>query len=163
MVSHRLIAILMILGLVAAGCGWKPPAGPPPTPDACTDSDGPSPETVKQAIAVLAAPPGSAWAETASGNTGNCRLYWVQVSPDNATESSPQQVLFFDGNTALGTPTPNAKPYITVLSSGDDTLVIQYQWQVGDEAPCCPTGIGTARFQLGADGTLMAFDPIPNQ
>ncbi len=32
----------------------------------------------------------------------------------------------------------------------------------GQDQPCCPTGIGQVRFQIGADGTLEAQDPIPS-
>jgi hypothetical protein len=39
---------------------------------------------------------------------------------------------------------------------------VQYQWRQGDEAPCCPTGIGTVRFRIGQDGALEALDPIPD-
>jgi hypothetical protein len=35
---------------------------------------------------------------------------------------------------------------------GDEFVTVQYQWQVGDNPPCCPTGIGTVRFQIGDDG-----------
>lgn len=164
MVLHRLTAILMMLGLIAAGCGYKPSAPPPPKPDTCTDADAPAADTVKQAIAAVPQlTPGNAWIETARGHTRNCRLYWVQISSSNATASTPEQVVFFDRNTPLGTPTPNPKPYLTVLASGDDAVMIQYQWQVGDDPPCCPTGIGTARFQIGKDGKLKALDPVPNQ
>ena len=40
--------------------------------------------------------------------------------------------------------------------------VVQYQWRQGNDAPCCPTGIGTVRFHIGEDGKLKALDPIPN-
>lgn len=158
------MTILMIIGLVMAGCGWKPPGAPPPKPDTCTDADGPTADTVQKAIAALPVlTPGTSWTDTARGHTGNCRLYWVQVTSSNAGAATPEQVVFFDRNTPLGTPTQNPKPYMTVLSSGEDTVMIQYQWQVGDNPPCCPTGIGTVRFQIGPDGKLKALDPIPNQ
>ncbi len=40
---------------------------------------------------------------------------------------------------------------------------MQYQWQVDDELDCCPTGVGTTRYQIGSNGKLKAVDPIPNQ
>lgn len=160
----RLIAVLLTLGLAAVGCGWSPPGAPPPKPDTCKPTDGPSEQTVQQAVAALPAPgPGASWREVARGHTANCRLYWVQVTSTRGGQNAPQQVLFFDHNTPLGPATPQPKPYINVQSSGDDTVTVQYQWQKPGEAPCCPTGIGTVRFQIGDDGKLKALDPIPNQ
>jgi hypothetical protein len=156
-----LTAVLLLLGLVAAGCGWSPPAGPPPKPDTCAGSDGPSDATVQKAITALPpAPGGTAWRDVSQGHTPNCRLYWVQVS-GGTDPAAPQQVPFFDRNTPLGTATPEPRPYTNVLAYGDDTVTVQYQWRQGNEAPCCPTGIGTVRFQIGQDGKLKALDPIP--
>lgn len=152
--------MLLSAGLIAVGCGWSPPSAPPPQPDTCTPADGPSPDTVQQEIA--GTPGGAAWVETGSGHTPNCRLYWVQISPVNPAPNSPQQVLFFDRQTPLGPATPEPRPYISVLAAGDDTVQVQYQWQQGDDEPCCPTGIGTVHFQVGEDGKLQALDPIPN-
>ena len=70
---------------------------------------------------------------------------------------------FFDHNIPLGTPTPNPKPYITVLPPSDDTITVQYRWQVGNDQPCCPTGMGTVKFQIGSDGKLQALGKIPHQ
>ncbi|WP_231995898.1 LppP/LprE family lipoprotein [Mycobacterium sp. 852002-51163_SCH5372311] len=162
--SRRLVAFLLILLVPFSGCGWKPPTPPPPPPDKCKASDGPSADTVKQAIAAVPiVVPGSMWVEIARGHTRKCRLYWVQIIPTIAGESTPQQLLFFDHNTPLGSPTPNPKPYITVLPPTDDTITVQYQWQKGKDEPCCPTGIGTVKFQIGPDGKLKALGPIPNQ
>lgn len=159
---RRLTVILLIL--LAAGCGGKPSNSPSAPPDKCKDSDGPTPDTVRQAIAsVPITDPGTAWVEIARGHTRNCRLYWVQVIPTIASESTGQQLLFFDHNVSLGTPTPNPKPYITVLAPSDDTVTVQYQWQVGKDQPCCPTGIGTAKFKIGSDGKLQALGKIPHQ
>ncbi len=38
-------------------------------------------------------------------------------------------MLFFDRNTPLGPATPEPRPYINVQNAGDDTVVVQYQWQ----------------------------------
>lgn len=161
---HRLIAVLLVVGLMVVACGWKPPGMASQKPDTCTDADGPTTDTVRQAIATLpAATPGSGWTEAGHGHTHNCRLYWVQVKPRAATASSAEQLLFFDRNTPLGTPTPNPKPYTTVLNSTGDTVRVQYQWLVAGDAACCPTGIGTTQYQIGADGKLVARGPIPNQ
>ncbi|WP_230981302.1 LppP/LprE family lipoprotein [Mycobacterium malmoense] len=159
---RRLIAILLIL--LAAGCGSQRPA-PQSTPlDKCKDSDGPTPGTVRRAIAsVPVAVPDTTWVEIARGHAKKCRLYWVQIIPTIASESTPQQLLFFDHNIFLGTPTPNPKPYITVLPPSDDTITVQYQWQVGNDQPCCPTGRGTVKFQIGSDGKLQALGKIPHQ
>ena len=69
-------------------------------------------------------------------------------------------MVFFDRNNPLGTTTPNPKPYITVVPGGKDYMTVQYQWQVSNEPAYCPTGIGTARFQIGQDGELKVLDPI---
>nr|WP_231985480.1 LppP/LprE family lipoprotein [Mycobacterium sp. E796] len=150
--------------LLVSACGGNPTAPPASRGDTCKDSDGPTADTVRQAIAsVPVEVPGSTWVEIARGHTKKCRLYWIQVIPTIASESTPQQLLFFDHNTPLGSPTPNPKPYITVLPPSDDTITVQYQWQVGKDEPCCPTGIGTVKFQIGSDGKLQALGKIPHQ
>ncbi|OBI89068.1 hypothetical protein A9X00_21490 [Mycobacterium sp. 1245805.9] len=155
---------MILLILLVSACGGKPTPPPPSRGDACKDSDGPTADTVRQAIAsVPVEVPGSTWVEIARGHTKKCRLYWVQIIPTIASESTPQQLLFFDHNTPLGSPTPNPKPYITVLPPSDDTVTVQYQWQVGKDEPCCPTGIGTVKFQIGSDGKLQALGKVPHQ
>ncbi|BBY15250.1 LppP/LprE family lipoprotein [Mycolicibacterium litorale] len=157
------LAVLVSAGLLTAGCGWSPPGAAPPKPDTCTPADGPTPDTVQRAISgTPPAAPGATWTEVANGHTSDCRLYWVQIGPTAPQPDSPQQVLFFSGNTPLGPATPEPRPYISVLTGGEDTVQVQYQWRQGDEAPCCPTGIGTVRFRVGQDGKLEAVDPIPN-
>lgn len=159
---RRLIAILLVL--LAAGCGGKPSTAPAARPDTCKESDGPTPGTVRQAIAsVPITIPGTNWVEIARGHTKKCRLYWVQIIPTIASESTPQQLLFFDHNKPLGTPTPNPKPYITVLAPSDDTITVRYQWQQGNDQPCCPSGSGTVKFKIGSDGRLEALGKVPNQ
>ena len=159
---RRPFVILLIL--LASACGGKPTAPPASRADTCKDSDGPTADTVRQAIAsVPVEVPGSTWVEIARGHTKKCRLSWVQIIPTIASESTPQQLLFFDHNIPLGPPTPNPKPYITVLPPSDDTITVQYQWQVGKDEPCCPTGIGTVKFQIGPDGKLQALGKIPHQ
>lgn len=159
---RRLIVICLVL--LASGCGWKPTAPPQARPDNCKDSDGPTADTVHQAItAVPIAIPGTIWVEMGRGHTRNCRLYWVQIIPTIASESSPQQLLFFDHNRPLGSPTPNPKPYTTVLPPSDDTVTVQYQWQKGNDQLCCPTGIGTVKFRIGPDGKLQTLGKVPNQ
>jgi hypothetical protein len=101
--------------------------------------------------------------EIARGHAKKCRLYWVQIIPTIASESTGQQLLFFDHNAPLGTPTPNPKPYITVLPPSDDAVAVQYQWLKGNDQPCCPTGMGTVKFEIGPDGKLKALGKIPNQ
>jgi hypothetical protein len=156
--------IVILLLLLATACGGKPSTPPASRADTCKDSDGPSADTVRKAIAsVPVEVPGSSWVEIARGHTNKCRLYWVHIIPTIARESTPQQLLFFDHNTPLGPPTPNPKPYITVLAPSDDTVTVQYQWQVGKDQPCCPTGIGTVKFRIGPDGKLQALGAIPHQ
>ncbi|HEU0189680.1 MAG TPA: LppP/LprE family lipoprotein [Mycobacterium sp.] len=163
----------MIAALASvAGCGLGPAPPPKPSTDTCTDSDGPSLDAVRRAIAAVPPPtrdPGdpetaalSTWTESARGHTRNCRLHWVKLVVTDAMASSPEQLLFFDHDTPLGSPTTNPKPYTTVLSSGEDTVTVQYQWQVGSDPSCCPTGIGTTRFRIDG-GKLKAVDSIPDQ
>jgi hypothetical protein len=147
---RRQFVILLIL--LASACGGKPTTPPASSrADTCKESDGPSADTVRQAISsVPVEVAGSSWVEIGRGHTKNCRLYWVQIIPTIASESTPQQLMFFDHNRPLGTPTPNPKPYITVLPAGDDE-------------PCCPKGIGTVKFQIGPDGKLQALGKVPHQ
>lgn len=159
---RRLVAMILLI-LVAAACGSKPVGAPSKPSAACKDSDGPSDDTVRRAVAsVPIAIPGTTWVEIARGHTGNCRLHWVHLIPTIAGESTPQQLIFFDHNTPLGEPTPNPKPYITVLPPSDDTVTVQYRWRVGDDEPCCPSGHGTVGFQIGPNGKLRALGKIPN-
>lgn len=157
-------AIVILLVLLASGCGWKPTASPQAKPDTCKAADGPATATVQRAIAAVPiAIPGTMWVEIGRGHSRNCRLQWVQVIPTIASESTPQQLLFFDHNTPLGPATPNPKPYLTVLPPSDDTVTVQYQWQKGKDQPCCPTGIGTVKFRIGSDGKLQTVGKVPNQ
>ncbi|MGF2946202.1 LppP/LprE family lipoprotein [Mycobacterium sp. Lab-001] len=159
---RRLAAILLILA--AAACGSNQVSSPSRTPAACKDSEGPSDDTVRRAVAsVPIAIPGTTWVEIARGHTGNCRLHWVQLIPTIASESTPQQLIFFDHNIPLGEPTPNPKPYITVLKPSDDTVTVQYQWRVGNDEPCCPSGHGVVKFQIGPNGKLNTLGKVPNQ
>jgi LppP/LprE lipoprotein len=155
---------VIFLIVLAAGCGSKPTASPPMRAETCKDSDGPTADTVRQAIAavpVIVAK--SEWVEIARGHTRNCRLYWVQIIPTIASESTPQQLLFFDRNRPLGPATPDPKPYITVLPTTDNTVAVQYQWRVGHDEECCPTGTGSVKFEIGSDGRLHALGKIPHQ
>lgn len=155
---------MISLVLLASACGANPAPPQASGADSCKEADGPTADTVRQAIAsVPVEVAGSSWVEIARGHTKNCRLYWVQIIPTIAGESTPQQLLFFDHNRPLGTPTPNPKPYIAVLGVNEDTLTVQYRWQVGSEEPCCPKGSGTVKFQIGPDGKLKALDKIPHQ
>lgn len=151
------IAVLLTAGLISAGCGWSPPPASPTTSVACTPADGPSPDTVSAEINRL---PAAQWREASRGHTADCGLHWVVVTAGDASDS-PQQVLFFNRNSPIGTPTPDPRPYITVTPQGNDTAVVQYQWRQAQEPACCPTGIGSARFTI-RDGKLEALDPIPN-
>ena len=162
MIPQVLVAVLVML--VVQGCGSTPSTPTATSSESCKDSDGPTAATVRQAIAAVPiAVPGSFWVEIARGHAKKCRLYWVQIIPTIAGESTPQQLLFFDHNAPLGTPTPNPKPYISVLAPADDTVTVQYQWQLGSDEPCCPTGRGTVKFQIGSDGKLQALGKISHQ
>jgi len=148
---------VLVLGLTAAGCGFKPPAAPPTTSAACTQADGPSADTVAAEIAKL---PAAQWSEIVSGHTADCSLHWVVVTSGDASDS-PGQVLFFDRKSPIGPPTPDPRPYITINAIGNNTAAVQYQWRQGQEPACCPTGVATVRFKI-EDGKLKALDPIPN-
>jgi hypothetical protein len=150
-----LTAVVLSLGLIAAGCGWSPPSPSPTSSATCTQADGPSADTVAAEIAKL---PAAQWTEIVSGHTADCSLHWVVLSSGDASDS-PGQVLFFDHNSPIGTPDPRS--YITVTTIGNDTAVVQYQWRQGQDPACCPTGIGSVRFKI-EDGKLKALDPIPN-
>ena len=160
LLTMRLIgptAAMVVFCTVTVGCGWSPPSASPTTSVACTQADGPTPAAVDAQVRRL---PGGPWREASRGHTAECRLHWVVVTAGDASDS-PQQVLFFDRTAAIGTPTPDPRPYITVTPQGNDTAVVQYQWRQGQEPACCPTGIGSARFTI-RDGGLHALDPIPN-
>ncbi|OBK22744.1 hypothetical protein A5634_07170 [Mycobacterium asiaticum] len=154
-----------MIGIAAVGCDGNQSSAPSAKPEACKQSDSPTADTVRQAIAkVPIEVAGSIWVEIGRGRTKKCRLNWVQIIPSIASESTPQQLLFFDRNTPLGSPTPNPKPYTTVLPpSSDDSVTVQYQWRVGNDEECCPSQRGTVKFQIGPDGKLKASGPIPHQ
>jgi len=151
------MTVVLVLGLTAAGCGFKPPAAPPTTSAACTQADGPSADTVAAEIAKL---PSAQWSEIVSGHTADCSLHWVVVTSGDASDS-PGQVLFFDRKSPIGPPTPDPRPYITINAIGNNTAAVQYQWRQGQQPACCPTGVATVRFKI-EDGKLKALDPIPN-
>jgi hypothetical protein len=153
----RLIAVVLVLGLIATACGFNPPSAPPTTSAGCTQAEGPSADTVTAEIAKL---PAAQWFEVLSGHTADCSLHWVVVGSGDASDS-PAQVLFFDRKNPIGTPTPEPRPYITVTPTGNDTASVQYQWRQGQDPACCPTGIATVRFKV-EEGKLKALDPIPN-
>jgi hypothetical protein len=151
----RLIAV-MLVALLAVGCGFNPPSSPPTTSAGCTQAEGPNEDTVAAEIAKL---PAANWMEILRGHTADCTLHWVVVTSGDASDS-PGQVLFFDRKSPIGTPTPEPRPYITVTPIGNDTAAVQYQWRQGQDPACCPTGIATVRFKV-EDGKLKALDPIP--
>ncbi|HYZ68689.1 MAG TPA: LppP/LprE family lipoprotein [Mycobacterium sp.] len=151
----RLVTV-MLVGLLAVGCGFNPPSSPPTTSAGCTQAEGPSADTVAAETAKL---PGANWMEILSGHTADCTLHWVVVTSGDASDS-PGQVLFFDRKSPIGTPTPDPRPYITVTPIANDTAAVQYQWRNGQDPACCPTGIATVRFKV-EDSKLKALDPIP--
>ncbi len=157
MPTLRVIAVLMMLGLLAAGCGWSPSGPTTPNTTGCADADSPTKDTVDAAIKQL---PAAQWKESTRGHTADCQLHWVVVTSGDAADS-PQQVVFFDRNTAIGSPTPDPRPYISVAPLGKSTASVQYQWRQNQEPACCPTGIGSMRVKID-NGKLAAMDPIPN-
>jgi hypothetical protein len=153
----RLISVVLI-GLLAVGCGAKQESAPPATSAAgCTQADGPNADAVNAEIAKL---PAAQWIEVMSSHTEDCSLHWTVVTSGDASDS-PGQVLFFDRKSPIGTPTPEPRPYITVSAQGNDTAAVQYQWRKAGDPACCPTGAATVRFKI-EDGKLKALDPIPN-
>jgi hypothetical protein len=154
----RLIAIVLLAGVLAVGCGSKPSSEPPTSSAAaCTQAEGPTEDSIATEIKKL---PAAEWEEVIRGNTADCSLHWVVVTSGYASES-PTQVLFFDHKSPIGTATPEPRPYTTITATGDDTASVQYQWRQGQDPACCPTGSGTVRFKIEG-GNLKALDPIPN-
>lgn len=155
---------MVAVGGSLSGCASNSSAPPPSQPGhPCPASAGPRGPTVDAAIAGLPVEvPGSAWVEIARGHTTSCRLYWVQVIPTLAAEDTGQQLLFFDHDSALGTPTAHSKPYTTVLAVSEDTVTVQYQWRTGADKVCCPSGRGRVRYQIGPNGSLKALDAMPH-
>lgn len=102
------------------------------------------------------------WYVGASGQAGDCRLSWVLLSA-HGTASTPDQLLFFDGRSYLGTATPQPHPYTEVIDSGQDTVTVRYRYIVGDEPNCCPAGQTSVRFRIGGDGHLEVLDPLPSK
>ncbi|MFV0495556.1 LppP/LprE family lipoprotein [Mycobacterium sp.] len=163
MMGRWLAVLVLVAGLATVGCSSKSSTPAPAKRASCEQTDGPSDATVRRAIAsVPVVVPGARTVEIARGHTRNCRLYWVQVIPTIASESTPQQVLFFDRNTPLGPATPQPRPYVAVLPAGQDTVTIQYRWRRGNDKECCPSGSGTVKFEIGPDGKLKALGPIPS-
>src|SRR5258705_13995287 len=119
----RLIAVVLSLGLIAAGCGWSPPSPPPTSSATCTQADGPSADTVAAEIAKL---PAAQWREIVSGHTADCSLHWVVVGSCDASDS-PGLGLFFGRKPPTGTATPDPWPHIPVSAMGSDTGAVQYQ------------------------------------
>jgi hypothetical protein len=154
----RTAPALVALTFVISSCGWSPPNSAPQSSSDCPAEDTPTAETVKTAVQKV----GERWTQTSLGNTGDCRLHWVVIGTGDKAPDAAVQVLFFDRNSPLGPPTPRPRPYTTVVPLGQTTATVQYQWLQGQDKPCCPTGIAQVRFQIGADGTLEALDPIPN-
>jgi hypothetical protein len=155
---RRFVLLVAAFGVTAAGCGWSPPSAPPTTSVNCTQAEGPSADSIAYEVNQL--PKGAQWREASRGHAADCRLHWVVVTSGDASDS-PQQVIFFDHNSPIGTPTPDPRPYINVTPTGNDVATVQYQWRQGQEPACCPTGIGSVRFRI-EDGKLKALDPIPN-
>lgn len=143
--------------MLVASCGWSPENSAPPSASDCPVEDSPTVETVTAAIEKV----GERWTETDRGHTGDCRLHWVVIGTGDTAPDAAVQVLFFDRDNPLGPPTPRPRPYVTVVPLGQTIATVSYQWRQGADKPCCPTGVGQVRFQIGADGGLEAMDPIP--
>ena len=153
----RLIAVVLSLGLIAAGCGWSPPSSPPTSSANCTQDDGPSADTVAAEIAKL---PAAQWNEIVSGHTADCSLHWVVVTSGDASDS-PGQVLFFDRKSPIGTATPDPRPYITVTARAMtprrcSTNGVRAKTRRAALLASPPSG---SRLE---DGKLKALDPLPN-
>src|SRR5689334_9429167 len=103
--ASRMIALLPV-GLIAAGCGWSPPGSPPTNTAGCTAAEGPTQDSIVYEINQLPElPEGQKWRQTTSGHTADCRLHWAQVTSGDASDA-PQQAIFFDHNSPIGTVTP---------------------------------------------------------
>ncbi len=153
----RIAPALAALTVLLASCGWSPPNSGPQSSSDCPAEDTPTAETITAAVQKV----GSGWTETTRGHTPDCRLHWVVIGTGDDALDAPVQVLFFDRNNPLGPPSPRPRPYTTVVPLGEHIATVSYQWRQGADKPCCPTGIGQVRFQIGEDGALQALDPIP--
>ena len=131
-----LTAVLLFFGLIAAGCGWSPPSAPPPSRTPARRRTVPATRPFDRRSPVCRRPGG----DVAEGQGPRRELPAVlgAVNGGAIDSDSPQQVLFFDRNTPLGPATPEPRPYINVLPTGDDTAVVQYQWRQGQRRAMLP-------------------------
>ncbi len=164
--SALIVAMCRRSALITAGCGWSPPSADRPgrSRTACTPAEGPTADTVTHEVTKLpAATAGAVAVKPRAGTppTAACTGYRsARVTPRPTVRG---QVLFFDHNSPIGTPTPDPRPYVTVTSRpGHDTVTVQYQWKQGNDQPCCPTGYRHRAVPGGRRLTLKALDPIPN-
>ena len=161
---HRLlIATMLSVAMLVAGCGWSPPGAPPPSPTPANRPTVPACSRCKRRSPVSRSPrPARRGPRLPAGIPPTAGFTGCRSAPTIPTSIALSRCCSSTATPRWGTATPEPRPYINVLNAGDDTVVVQYQWQQGNDAPCCPTGIGTVRFQIGEDGKLKPIDPIPN-
>ena len=100
------------------------------------------------------------WYLGEGGHTGDCSLAWVFLDA-HGTASTPGQLVFFHDSEIVGTAAPEPRPYLSVIDNGQDTVTVQFEWPVGNDPNCCPTGRATVRYQLSPDGRAEPLDPLP--
>jgi hypothetical protein len=135
------IAVLLSLGLIAADAGstrlgHRRPGRPPAPAMAIGRLD----RKRDQATACCAVARGLARPHT------RLRPALGGDHPGTRGRDSPQQVLFFNRNTPLGTPTPHPRPYITVTTTGTPgRRAVPVAPGSGRRVRAVRTGIGTVR------------------
>ena len=99
----------------------------------------------------------------ARGTPATAGCTGCRSGPRTATAVSPEQLLFFDHNSPLGTPdaksqAPHDRAVVSVtMRCGFST------WQVAGDSVCCPTGVGTVQYQIGPSGKFVTRGPVPNR
>lgn len=79
-----------------------------------------------------------------SGFDACADLSWITVPYGNATHS-PQHILLYHGTEYLGTATLEPQPYLPqIVSTGGDTLTVDYPYAAPGQDPATPNPSGTA-------------------
>lgn len=126
----------------------------------CTET-GPTDKDVQEAL--RQAPPTNNrnfWQVDAQGHTSNCQFYWVSVV-GGFTAGSPEVLLFFNQRAWVGNSTPEARPYVKVVSSGIDTVTVRYSWRGPGDPGCCPSNHADVRYHMATNGDIATLDPVP--
>jgi hypothetical protein len=120
---------------------------------------------VQNALAKYPSDPATGWkwsnVPQASNYDPCADLSTVLVSVDGATGSSPEQALMFHRGNYVGTGTPKAYPFTSLVAraSTHDTVVLSYA--SGQTCTACDDGkVTTVRYRWDGNGVQM-LDPAP--